>query len=179
MSLFKWGGLPPPPSYSTVQIQRKLKISHIHRIRKTRKSRATNKTKKHFSLRKSNCPHPLTLTLMYTKTRSLCVRWCVLAWLSVIRKIRKWITAESSNLVFCTYITCRCYLKYFMKIGIIVCMHGCTKEFKKITDYGRNVLLMHCNRFRLKLNLIKWTYIFNVLKKSIINKIWYDSLSSG
>ena len=48
---------------------------------------------------------------------------------SVISITQKQIMTETSNLIFYKYITCRCNLKFFVKIEQKLCVQGHTKEF--------------------------------------------------
>ena len=55
---------------------------------------------------------------------------CVCMHVSIFSISQKLSIAEFPNLIFYVSIICRCCLKLFMKIGLIVCVQGSTKGIK-------------------------------------------------
>ena len=53
------------------------------------------------------------------------------------------------HISYSLFVSRRCYLKLLMKIGQMLYVQGLAKEFKNITEYGRNFFLVHLNVFRL------------------------------
>ena len=80
------------------------------------------------------------------------------------------IVTETPNFAFYVGMLYRYCLKYFY--GQIICMQGCTKEFENITVYGRNYFLEHFSAFKTALNMMKWLYIFDLVKKHAANILW-------
>ena len=74
----------------------------------------------------------LCLYVSVSLSESVSVSMCV----TVINMAQKQIATETTNSIFSICIMCRWYLKFFMKIGQKLCVHGITKVLGYIAAYG-------------------------------------------
>ena len=74
----------------------------------------------------------------------------------------KQVKAATPNLIFYTFIICRCYLKLFMKVEEIVCVQGHTKEFAIESPYTQKTglkITQFEKVYFIKVNKLKLTQV--------------------